>query len=433
MALDTFQTYKYHELLNKEFSLYKVSKDGITFGITNSPFVYGATEIVPFKYETFIFFRIDRILAKYKGKYGFVSADPIAPLYHGRTDLWFHNDYEIIIPFIFDSITEIEKDSFEVCVSGSSFEMDIEGVITCKDIKSFKSVFDPIYFNKGYDRITETYMAECMRYEMIGDGRFCLLSVAEETSNDSFLYGRGWHHLSNEDGDCDYDELAFWGLIDKEGKTIIPSIFEQIEERTDIWDGYYLAKFRNNYSGVCQKLNGELSYTEGNGDLYLFTREGECVLAGFSNIVMEDENTLRVYLKDYIGEALYTKDWKTFVGYRTDPLYKEFVAYDEYDSSYYILLNRDFKLKEIPDSYSSFRNSYLEMFHSNVYPFRVPEEILRRLNIHVLPVSLVFSHYDEEREMAKDTEFCDYEYNLSIDDPLDAFDGDVDAYNEWRL
>jgi hypothetical protein len=259
-----------------------------------------------------------------------------------------------------------------------------------------------------------------MRYEMIGDGRFSLLSVIEETSDGSFIYGRGWHHLSNEDGDCDYEELAFWGLIDKEGKTIIPSMFQQIEERTDIWDGYYLAKFRNCYSGVSQKLNGEL-YTEGNGDLYLFTREGECVLAGFSDIVMEDENTLRVYLKDYIGETI------------SNSSSKEDVTYDEFDSSYYILLNRDFKLKEIPDSYSSFRNSYLEMFDSEVNPFRVPKEILQRLSIRVLPVSLVFCHYDEERGIAKDIEFGDNEYNPSIDDPLDAFDGDVDAYNEWRL
>lgn len=420
MALDTFQKYKYHELLNKEYSLYKVSKDGLTFGITNSPFLNGAIEIVPFKYETLLFFRIDRILAKYKGKYGFVSADSISPLYHGRTDLWFDNDYEIIIPFIFDSITEIEKDSFEVYVNGSSFEMDIEGVINCRDIELFKRVFDPIYFNKGRDSITEIYMAECMRYEMIGDGRFSLLSVIEETSDGSFIYGRGWHHLSNEGGDCDYEELAFRGLIDKEGKTIIPSIFEQIEERTDIWDGYYLAKFRSYYSGVCQKLNGEL-YIEGNGDLYLFTREGECVLAGFSDIVMEDENTLRVYLKDYIGETI------------SNSSSKEDVTYDEFDSSYYILLNRDFKLKEIPDSYSSFRNSYLEMFDSDANPFRVPKEIRQRLSIHVVPVSLVFCHYDEERGIAKDIEFGDKEYNPSIDDPLDAFDGDVDAYNEWRL
>jgi hypothetical protein len=121
------------------------------------------------------------------------------------------------------------------------------------------------------------------------------------------------------------------------------------------------------------------------------------------------------------------------VEYRTDPSYKEFVAYDELDSLYYILLNRDFRLKEIPDSYSSFRNSYLEMFDSNVNPYRVPKAILQRLSIHVLPVSLVFSHYDEEREIAKDTEFGDNEYNPSIDDPLDAFDGDVDAYNEWKL
>ena len=433
MALDIFQTYKYHELLNKEYSLYKVSKDGITFGITNSPFVNGAIEIVPFKYETLLFFRIDRILAKYKGKYGFVSADPISPLYHGRTDLWLDNDYEIIIPFIFDSITEKERDLFEVNVNGSSFEMDIEGVINCKDIELFKKVFNPIYFNKGEDRITGIYMAECMRFEMIGDGRFCLLSVTEETSDGSFVYGRGWHHLSNEDGNHYYEESAFWGVINKEGKTIIPSMFEQIEERTDIWDGYYLAKFRNYYSGVCQKLNGELSYTEGNGDLYLFTREGVCVLAGFSDIVMEDENTLRVYLKDYVGETLYTTNWKTFEEYKTDPSYKEFVAYDELDSSYYILLNRDFKLKEIPDSFSSFQNSYLEMFDSTANPFRVPEEILQRLSIHVLPVSLVFSRYDEEREITKDTEFCDNKYNPSIDDPLDAFDGDVNAYKEWKL
>lgn len=432
MALNIFQTYKYHELIDKEYSLYKVSNDGVSFGVTNSPFINGAVEIIPCKYETFVFYRIDRILAKYKGKFGFVSADPVSPLYHGRTDLWFHNDYEIIIPFIFDSITEIEKNLFEASINGSSFEMNIEGVINCKDIELFKKVFDPIYFNKGRDSITDIYMAECMRYEMIGDGQFSLLSVATETSDGSYIFGRGWHHLSNDDGDCDYEESAFWGVIDKEGKTIIPSVFEQIEELTDIWDGFYLAKFRSYYSGISQKLNGEL-YTEGNGDLYVFTREGECVLAGVSSIVMEDENTLRVYLKDYVGETLYTTNWKTFVEYRTDPSYKEYVTYDEFDSSYYILLNRDFKLKEIPDSYSSFRNSYLEMFDSDANPFRVPKEIRQRLSIHVVPVSLVFCHYDEERGIAKDIEFGDNEYNPSIDDPLDAFDGDVDAYNEWRL
>ena len=140
-----------------------------------------------------------------------------------------------------------------------------------------------------------------------------------------------------------------------------------------------------------------------------------------------------VYLKDYLGNTIYTNNWKTYVEYKIDPLYKEFAVYDEYDSSYYILLNRDFKLKEIPDSCSSFRNSYLEMFDSNFNPFRVPKEILQRLSIHILPVSLVFSHYDEKKEIAKEAELCDNEYNPPIDDPLDAVDGDIDAYNEWRL
>lgn len=433
MALDIFQTYKYYELINKEYSLYKVSKDGINYGITNSPFVNGAIEIIPFKYEEFQFFRIDRIIAKYKGKYGFVSADPISPLYHGRSDLWFCNDYEIVIPFFFDSVSEIEEGLFNVSVDSTSFVMDIEGRIQCSDIELFKRVFDPLYANTGFDPITGIYLAECMRYTIISKGLISLLYIDNETSDGSFITGRGWHHFSNDDGDYDWDGFTSFGMLDKEGNNIIPPLFENIEERTDIWDGYFIAKFRSYYSGATQKLNGELDYAEGNGDLYLFTKEGECVLAGFSDIVMEDEDTIRVYLKDYLGNTIYTNNWKTYVEYKIDPLYKEFAVYDEYDSSYYILLNRDFKLKEIPDSCSSFRNSYLEMFDSNFNPFRVPKEILQRLSIHILPVSLVFSHYDEKKEIAKDAELCDNEYNPPIDDPLDAVDGDIDAYNEWRL
>ena len=421
MALQIFQTYKYHELIDKEHSLYKVSNDGVNFGITNSPFVNGAIEIIPFKYDTFLFFRIDRILAKYKGKYGFVSADPISPFYHGRSDLWFYNEYEIVIPFFFDAVWEIEKGLFKVSVNSTSFIMDIEGRIQCSDIELFKRVLDPLYAKNGFDTVTGIYLSEGMRYTIIGKEQISLLYIPSETSDGSFITGRGWHHFSNDEGYYDWDDFTCFGMLDKEGNSIIPSLFEKIEERTDIWDGYYIAKFRSYYSGGSQKLNGELDYAEGNGDLYLFTKEGECVLAGFSDILMEDENTLRVYLKDYIGETI------------SNSSSKEDVTYDEFDSSYYILLNRDFKLKEIPDSYSSFRNSYLEMFDSDANPFRVPKEIRQRLSIHVVPVSLVFCHYDEERGIAKDIDFDDNEYNPSIDDPLDAFDGDVDAYNEWRL
>ena len=327
----------------------------------------------------------------------------------------------------------LRQDLFEVSINGTSFNMDIEGIIHCKDVESFEKVFDPVYANKGRDSLTEIYMAECMRYEMIGDGRFCLLSVDSETSDGSFMIGRGWHHLTNDDGDYDYEELAYFGLIDKKGKCIIPSLFGKIEERTDIWDGYYLAKFRGYYSGTKQKLNEGLDNAEGNGDCYLFTRDGECVLAGFSDIVMEDKDTMRVYLKDYLGNAIYTKNEISYEEYRIDSSYKEFVVYDEFDSLYYIRLNRDFKLKEIPDSCSSCRNTYLEMFDSNDNPFSPPKEILKRLNLHILPVSLVFSHNDKKREQAGDIDYSDYEYNSPIDDPLDAFDGDVDAYNELKL
>lgn len=433
MALLNSQTYKYHELIDKKFSLYKVSKDGICFGITNSPFVTGAIEIVPLKYEEIQFFRIDRILAKCKGKYGFVSADPISPLYHGRSDLWFFNDYEIVIPFLFDSVSEIEKGLFNVSVGSTSFVMDIEGRIQCSDIELFKRVFDPLYTNTGFDPITGIYLAECMRYTIIGKGQISLLYIDHETSDGSLIIGRGWHHFINDDGDYDWDGFTSFGMLDKEGNSIIPPLFEIIEERTDMWDGYYIAKFRSYYSGATQKLNGELGFAEGNGDLFLFTRKGECVLAGFSDIVMENKDTIRVYLKDYLGNAIYTNNWKTYVEYKIDSSYKEFVVYDEFDSSYFIRLNRDFKLKEIPDSCSSCRNKYLEMFDSNDNPFRPPEEILKRLNLHILPVSLVFSHCDEERKHAEDIDYGDREYNPPIDDPLDAFDGDINAYNEWRL
>ena len=104
---------------------------------------------------------------------------------------------------------------------------------------------------------------------------------------------------------------------------------------------------------------------------------------------------------------------------------------------YHELIDKEYSLYKVSNDGVNFgitnRNSYLEMFDSEVNPFRVPKEILQRLSIRVLPVSLVFCHYDEEREIAKDTEFGDNEYNPSIDDSLDAFDGDVDAYNEWRL
>lgn len=433
MALNIFQTYKYHEFVDKKLSLYKVSEDGINYGIANSPFINGAIEIVPMKYEYLQFFRIDRILAKYKGKFGFISADPISSLYHERTDLWSYNEYEIVIPFFFDSVSEIEKGLFNVSVDSTSFVMDIEGRIQCSDIGLFKRVFDPLYHNKGFDQITGIYLAECMRYTVIDKGLISLLYITSETSDGSFIIGRGWHHFSNEDGDYDWDDFTCFGMLDRKGNSIIPSLFEEIEERTDIWDGYYIAKFRRYYSGTKQKLNGELDYAEGNGDLYLFTKEGECVLAGFSKIVMEDEDTLRVYFKDYQANELYTKNHKIFEYYRIDPSYNAFMVYDEFDSSYYVRLNREFKLKEIPNSYASFRNSYLEMFHSNDVPFKVPEEVLRRLKLHILPVSLVFSHYDEEKEQGMEFDYDDYECNPPIDDPLDAFDGDADAYNEWRL
>lgn len=396
MALNIFQTYKYHELIDKKFNLYKVSNDGNLFGITKGNLL--TKERVPMKYEELQYYRIDRILAKYKGKYGFVSADIISPFYHDRIPSYYFNDYEIVIPFFFDSVVEKENNIFEVTINGTTFNMDIEGVVRCEDLDLFKKVFDPLYVNKGHNYFTEMYMAECMNYNIIGNSQISLLNSNYQTSNGSYVTGRGWRHLTNEgiDRDYDYEELVYFGVINNEGKCIVPSLFEKVDELTDIFDGFYLAKFRDYYSEGSKE-----EYAEGNGDLYLFTKEGECVLAGFSDIVMENENTIRVYLKNYKGLLI--------DGYIKDEL-------EEYDSPLYILLNRDFKLEEIPNSVSSCRNAYLDLFGSNDNPFRPSKEILQRLNLHIAQMSLLFTRYDEGREKIDNSEDINNEYNPPIDD-----------------
>ena len=79
-------------------------------------------------------------------------------------------------------------------------------------------------------------------------------------------------------------------------------------------------------------------------------------------------------------------------------------------------MNQDFKLKEVPNSISSCRNAYLDLFGSNDNPFKPQKEILQRLNLHIAQISLLFTHYDEEREKIDYSEDVNNEYNPPIDD-----------------
>lgn len=222
-----------------------------------------------------------------------------------------------------------------------------------------------------------------------------------------YIVGRAWIHESSDDCSVDWEEYTIHGVIDNHGKSIIPTIFEEIEELDGFLKGYILGKYRNYFSDGKGKDSDSYS-DEDSRDLYLFTSEGECVLGGFSKMEMVDKDTIHIYLKDY--------------NFDTDG------SLSVYDSSSYIILNKDFALKEISNPEATYRNVYLDSFVSERNPFHV--DLLKRLNLHVTPVPRTITHCDNE-EMNPD--FCGYGDDMAIDEPLDAFDGDIEAYNEWRL
>ena len=412
--LESFRSFKYHKLVDQENRLYIVSNDYVNYGISNNSvyFVSKGHDMesdlrVPLKYEILKYYRIDRILAKYKGKYGFVSADLIPYIYDGSRDKSLcYNDYEIVIPFLFDKIEDIGGDLFEVEIDGHIVIMDIEGIIESNEMKKLEEILDSHYKKGTYDPNTGIYIPRCMSHFQMDDHRLCMQTVCGD--NDQYVVGRGWQHISDDYG-CDYEENALHGVIDNNGKCIIPTIFEQIE----MLDGFILAKYRNYFSDREAETHfyvgadGDEYIDEEVGDLFLFTVEGECLLGGFSDIEMVDNDTFHIYLKDYI--------------YHTDG------TLDVYNSHSYIILNKEFALKEIANPEQTYKHTYLDDIAAEKNPFH--KDLLKRLGLYVTPVPHTITHNDIEREEI-DGFYDDDNY---IDDPLDAFDGDIDAYNEWRL
>lgn len=415
---DSIKPYTYHQLVDQENKLYIVSNDNINFGVSDSTIEKYASNDgsiiesrvrVPLKYEIIKYYRIDRFLAKYQGKLGFVSADIIPYIYKGsKQDSIFYRDHEIVIPFLFDKIDEKGNNLFEVEIDGLTLQMDIEGVIEYQKIELLKQILNPHYIRGDYDSNTNILIPECLNYTLLDENKLCLQPISEKFLNmPYYIVGRGWIHESSDDCSVDWEEYTIHGVIDNDGKCIIPCIFEQIEELDGLLEGFILAKYRNYFSDG--KDEESVSYSdEDSGDLYLFTCEGECVLGGFSKIDMEDKDTIRIYLKDYI----YDSDGSLRV----------------YDSSSYIILNQEFALKEIANPDATYRNVYLDSVVSERNPFHV--DLLKRLKLHVTPVPPTITHHDRE-EVYPDC-FCSYDDEMTIDDPLDAFDGDVNAYNEWR-
>ena len=372
--------FKYHQLVDKDNNLYIVSNDNVKYGISGSSYYIDSDGYqidndlrVPLKYEIIKYYRIDRILAKYNGKYGFVSADLIPYIYDGsREDPLFYQDYEIVIPFLFDKIEDKGDGLFEVNIDGHTFPMDIEAIIEVKDIEKIKHVLAFHYRKCENDPNTNIYIPECMFYSLMDDHRLCL-QTSEADSVPYHIVGRGWLHTSNDYG-VDYEEYTIHGVIDNNGKCIIPTIFEQIEILDGLLEGYILAKYRYYLSDGKTEVN--VCADEKYGDLFLFTVEGECVLGGFSNIVMVDNDTFHIYLNDYI--------------YDTDG------SLNVYNGSSFIILNKEFALKEINNPEATYRNTYLDEFVAEKNPFH--KDLLKRLELQVTPVPQTITHHNKDRE-----------------------------------
>ena len=381
---DSIKPYTFHQLVDQENKLYVVSDDNINYGISDSAiekyaiydgFIIDSRLRVPLKYEIIKYYRIDRILAKYQGKFGFVSAEIIPYIYVGSWQT--PNDYEIVIPFLFDKIDEKDNNLFEVEMDGYTFQMDIEGIIEYQDIEQLKCVLNPHYIRGNYDSGTNILIPQCLNYTLLDDNMLCLQPISEDFLNTPYhIVGRGWIHESsdyNELVDCDWEEYTIHGAIDNHGKCIVPCIFERIEELNGLLEGFILAKLRIFFSDG--KGKEYVSYSdEEYGDQYLFTLKGECVLGGFSKIEMEDKDTFRIYLHD----CVYDTNGSLIIS----------------ESSSYIILNKEFALKEIVNPEATYRNVYLDSIVSERNPFHV--DLLKRLKLHVTPVPQTITHCDED-------------------------------------
>ena len=199
---DSIKPYTFHQLVDQENKLYVVSDDNINYGISDSAiekyaiydgFIIESRLRVPLKYEIIKYYRIDRILAKYQGKFGFVSAEIIPYIYVGSWQT--PNDYEIVIPFLFDKIDEKDNNLFEVEMDGYTFQMDIEGIIENQDIEQLKCVLNPHYIRGNYDSGTNILIPQCLNYTLLDDNMLCLQPISEDFLNTPYhIVGRGWIH-----------------------------------------------------------------------------------------------------------------------------------------------------------------------------------------------------------------------------------------------
>lgn len=213
------------------------------------------------------------------------------------------------------------------------------------------------------------------------------LLYCRETTDEFHIIGRGIV-LDAGDDYHDYEsfKLMALGVLDKEGKCIIPMLFREITPLRDSNGklSYYVAR-RNCYdymSKGCDELeNPEYIHEFDHGDSFLFSKDGECLLGEFTDIELQEDGTLKVILKGYIED-------------------KTFKRVDDYDRC--LFLDSDFQVKGLPHTIDSYRNSWLkydvQWEQLNVEPM-IESQLIERLGlkITIVPMSIVSCNDDRQQ------------------------------------
>lgn len=348
--------------------LYIVTNDNVHYGVSRG--VHHEDLIIDMLYDSIVYYRADRFLAHKDGKYGFLTAD----IYGEKEKYTWSRCADVVIPFIFDEVTPKEDDTFIVSIGNTSGVMDLDGNLLCHDVNMLLN-------NVSQYRGDDYYYIPTI----INENKVNLL-YCWETTNDFHIIGRGIVTESgNDNSNFDSFRLMALGVMNKEGKCIIPMLFREI---TPLYDSngklaYFVAR-RNCYDYIakvgCELGNPDYIQEYDHGDSFLFSKDGECMLGEFTDIELLKDGTLKVILKGYVEE-------------------NTFKRVDDYNLC--LLLDADFHVNGLPHAIGSYRHSWLkydiQWEQLNVEP-KIESQLIERLGLKVTIVPLCVVSYNDNVE-----------------------------------
>lgn len=284
----------------------------------------------------------------------------------------FHNRLRLI-PDCIDSIKKIDN---PLQSTNPIFEVVIGNYVGLIDSNA-------LIVSPNHEEILEELKRRiCYDIKVLKNNKICLFNITDKLVENLFTFAT-------------FDSKLQKGVIDvNRGKLVLPTYFREIS--------------------VLETPNSNVAYILAKGwikkESYLFSLDGTCLLGGFLHIQIIDDDTIWVYK---INE-------------------------NEENSCEYFVLNGEFRLKDIPDGiYADYKNSYLE----SEFIYTPSEDFTKRIGLNKLKqIPNEILQFDSSLYDYNNPENSEYEnydngipYYQEYDDPLDAFDGDEDAYNDWRL